>query len=281
MDKYTFTRKELYDLVWAKPMSSIAKEYAISDSGLRKICIRMKIPLPLTGHWSKIKFGKKVKVVKLSKNFKGEKLITLTQRESEYKVGKLSPFSKLKKEIEAIKTLSFKVPNRLSNPDKLITDASISLAKNKPSMMHNQEGLIGTDSNQINIIVSRKNIKRSLRFMNALIKLLNKRGHKVIISHNGTTKVIINEEEIPIRLKEKLKKIIVDDGNWRTHRFEPDEKLFFNYGEFGGTNIIDGKKLLLEDRLSYILTKLELKAKDLKTQRIEREAWHKQLKIII
>lgn len=32
------SRKELYDLVWSKPMSTLAKEYLISDNGLRKIC---------------------------------------------------------------------------------------------------------------------------------------------------------------------------------------------------------------------------------------------------
>ena len=33
---------ELYELVWAKPMTHLAKEL-----GLRKICVKFGIPLPL------------------------------------------------------------------------------------------------------------------------------------------------------------------------------------------------------------------------------------------
>lgn len=41
MEQVTLTRKELYDLVWAQPLSRLAKKYRISDNGLRKICKRM------------------------------------------------------------------------------------------------------------------------------------------------------------------------------------------------------------------------------------------------
>jgi hypothetical protein len=59
MEKIILTREELYDLVWSLPMLSLSKKYEISDTGLRKICWRMNIPLPQAGHWQKIRFGKK------------------------------------------------------------------------------------------------------------------------------------------------------------------------------------------------------------------------------
>ena len=31
-------RKQLYKQVWSKPMSKLAKDYGISDVGLKKIC---------------------------------------------------------------------------------------------------------------------------------------------------------------------------------------------------------------------------------------------------
>ena len=58
--KKEFTRKELYDLVWNKPLTHIAKDYNFSDNGIRKICKKHNIPLPKNGHWSKLKFNKKV-----------------------------------------------------------------------------------------------------------------------------------------------------------------------------------------------------------------------------
>lgn len=53
MNSETLTRKELYDLVWSKPFTTLAKKYLISDNGLRKICLKMDIPLPKSGHCSK------------------------------------------------------------------------------------------------------------------------------------------------------------------------------------------------------------------------------------
>ena len=52
------SRVELFDLVWSKPMTHLAKELGLSDVGLRKICVKFRIPLPPRGHWSRLQFGK-------------------------------------------------------------------------------------------------------------------------------------------------------------------------------------------------------------------------------
>ena len=67
MEEIKFTRKELYDLVWSSPLSVLAKKYNISDNGLRKNCIKMNIPLPETGYWQKLRYGKTVKTFYQSK----------------------------------------------------------------------------------------------------------------------------------------------------------------------------------------------------------------------
>ena len=45
----SFTRKELYDLVWSEPMRDIAKRLEISDVGLAKACRNAEIPVPPRG----------------------------------------------------------------------------------------------------------------------------------------------------------------------------------------------------------------------------------------
>jgi len=52
------SRIDLYKLVWAKPMTHLAKELGLSDVGLRKICVKYGIPLPQRGYWSRLQFGK-------------------------------------------------------------------------------------------------------------------------------------------------------------------------------------------------------------------------------
>ena len=55
------TRRELYDLVWSKPITKLAETFGISDVGLAKICDRHRIPTPPRGYWAKKEVGKKVK----------------------------------------------------------------------------------------------------------------------------------------------------------------------------------------------------------------------------
>jgi hypothetical protein len=60
MDIVRITRKELYDKVWSEPLIKLAKVYHLSDNGLRKICKKHDIPLPIAGHWAKVQNGHKV-----------------------------------------------------------------------------------------------------------------------------------------------------------------------------------------------------------------------------
>ncbi len=56
-----FTLEEFYELVWSKPMTHLAKEFAISDVALHKICRKQGNPNPPLGWWAKKGAGKKVK----------------------------------------------------------------------------------------------------------------------------------------------------------------------------------------------------------------------------
>jgi len=56
---HTFTRQELYDLVWSEPMRNLAGKYTISDRGLAKACVAANIPVPERGYWNKLQAGKK------------------------------------------------------------------------------------------------------------------------------------------------------------------------------------------------------------------------------
>lgn len=56
----TIARTELYERVWTTPMTTLAKEFGISDVGLRKICKRANIPLPPGGYWMMKQYGKRL-----------------------------------------------------------------------------------------------------------------------------------------------------------------------------------------------------------------------------
>lgn len=58
MPSHSFTRTELHQLIWSKPLNKLAAELGLSDVGLKKLCKRHDIPTPPQGHWISIHHGK-------------------------------------------------------------------------------------------------------------------------------------------------------------------------------------------------------------------------------
>ena len=269
MEEITLTRRELYDLVWSQPMLTLSKKYSISDVGLRKICVRMNIPLPKAGHWQKLQFKKRAAIKALPKDFVGNGKINLQIRieGEEKKPGIRSQLSVLQKEIENDSRLILPVPEKLVNPDKLVVAAKESLDKKLNSTSFH--GVINCETNVLDIRVAPENVKRCLRFMDTLIKLLKKRGHGILIK-NSHTYAVVEEGNIEICFREKLKKVIVHNSYSNSTEYHPNGILSFRINGFYGTEWKDGKELL-EMQLTKIIAKLEMQGRAEKEQRIKLE----------
>src|ERR1700733_2455560 len=53
-----YTRHALYDLAWSTPMSTLAKDFGISDVALAKRCRAVDVPVPPRGYWARRAAGK-------------------------------------------------------------------------------------------------------------------------------------------------------------------------------------------------------------------------------
>jgi hypothetical protein len=264
MDKTTLTRKELYDLVWSEPTSALFKKYNIAYSGLKKICTDMNIPLPKSGHWQKIQFGKEVTIEPLPSEYSGEQEVTLFLKGE----GDQPKEDKHSEE--------FSAPAKLSNPDAMIVAAKRSLTKKREYGL--RDGLAYTDSAELNISVSPQNVARALRFMDALIKLLRQKGHELFIEGNSTC-VKINGQIIHVHLREKHKRVVVPNkyGGEDT-RNQPSGVLVFQHHDrsWNRTDVSEGR-LQMENMVGTILAKLETKAIDMKAYQAELEkGWAEQ-----
>ncbi|MFL0125314.1 hypothetical protein V2590_11565 [Tenacibaculum maritimum] len=279
MSNTTFTRKQLYDLVWSKPLTKLAKEYAISDNGLRKICKKHNIPLPQLGHWQKLQYGKKVSIISLPKH-DGNILIELKARkEGEKEIhGGLSDYQILKRQLENDKSINLTVPEKITKYDSLIVLARKDLKSKEPSNWGNSIGLVNSSKGILNIEVSKVNISRSLRFMDTLIKVFKRKGFE--IKFDRGTCVVVNGEPIKIRLRESLKKVKIDDNDWKRFDLKPSGVLTFRLEDlYPERQWKDSDKNPLETKISSIVTTIELRAKEEKKKRIKREEWHKQYEI--
>lgn len=53
----TLSRQELYELVWSKPVTEVAKEIGLSDVAVAKRCRQVQVPLPPRGYWARVTSG--------------------------------------------------------------------------------------------------------------------------------------------------------------------------------------------------------------------------------
>ncbi len=53
----TYRRGELYEQVWAEPMTTVAARFGVSSVALGKMCRKLGVPAPPRGYWAKRKFG--------------------------------------------------------------------------------------------------------------------------------------------------------------------------------------------------------------------------------
>lgn len=47
------TRQQLYEMVWAEPVTKVAAKVGLSDRGLGNLCARYDIPVPGRGYWAR------------------------------------------------------------------------------------------------------------------------------------------------------------------------------------------------------------------------------------
>jgi hypothetical protein len=57
---HELSRQTLYDLLWSKPKTEVAKSLGISDVALGKICGKADVPVPPRGYWAARAAGKRV-----------------------------------------------------------------------------------------------------------------------------------------------------------------------------------------------------------------------------
>lgn len=266
MEKIILTRKELYDLVWSEALTALSKRFNVTYSALRRMCKEMHVPVPPNGHWSKLRFGKPVTVIELPTGYEGVNEVQISPTESKDNVLNVLDIEKKSAvdEIISDRTLPLTVSQKLTDPDELVQSARKQLMEYKYNK-YNDNGMVRYEG-ALTIRVSRSNIGRALRFMDALIKLLRARGHNLDTKY--THSIYIDEVHCDFKLMEKTKKAS-QKTKWGSAQFESTGLLYFEIKGYKGRIWTDGK-VLIEERMAGILAKIESKVREM------REYWQKQ-----
>jgi len=273
-NKRILPREELYELIWSKPATTLAKELGISDVGLGKICKRMEVPKPTLGYWRKVEVGgrlpRKPTLKKLSP--KGKQQVTIYPT---------APESKPMQTIRAAETIPF--PDELTDPHRLTKRTLSSFNKAKTD----ERGiLLSRNKIHLDIHVTQDCLDRACLIMDTLIKEMESRGFKVLTIGDRPLKTVVevDGERIEISLDERVRrtdhKLTVEEKkkykerSWMLPRYDhhPTGNLSLHIHEWLAPRKkwSDGKRQNLENCLGPFIQGLRETATKIKISREQR-----------
>ncbi len=272
------TRKELYDLVWAEPMTLVCKRFGLTDNGLRKHCKSMNIPTPPIGYWSKLKHGKKVQITPLSKvtaDIKQSTILNEKDPSEQTEIDLLVPLSRNKVrelEISGGDTSSFVVAEVLYAKDPVIIDTKEKFRQESENVYLKRNPYKNKIGPTLDIYVSEKTIDRALCIFSSIINALRFRGHNVKMADSKTF-AVIKGEEIQINMAERRKQDPTSDNRHSSYNRIFCGELHFNilYGYGDKDTFKDTAHTKIEEKIISIIANLEVRSEKIKEERIEAE----------
>jgi len=174
----TLTRREMYDLVWSKPMRDLARELGFSDVALGKFCRRHDIPTPGVGYWQKVAAGKRTLKPKLRDPDRHETFQVTFTRYAPDEVRE-EPTPAPPRELPDYEIFEGQPENRivvaetLARPHPLVARTKAAFARNRGEWAYSRE------EPTLNVRVGPGLLARALLIMDALIKAMEARGMRV------------------------------------------------------------------------------------------------------
>ncbi len=209
-------REELYEMVWKKPITALAKEYGLSYGELRTLCTRMNIPRPPNGYHSRT-----VKEEKTPLPPAGDHDLFFNVNLGKKYLSEIDGVINTKNmpEIEFEKKLRDRivVAKRLISPHPLVQSMAEKIYGEKKNRTAGPDSSVDSGSF---VYVTVKNINRALKIADALLKALETRGYQVSKELGFQYYVTVLNVKIHISLKEHSKQVphIPTDEELRRHR---------------------------------------------------------------
>ena len=203
------TRRELYDLVWSKPILKLAEEFNLSDRGLAKICERHRVPVPPRGYWAKLAAGKKVKQIRLydvDDPFLNRVDIIIRNDDlpSETKsiLDKARQDRAARKEQKPRAVKPVEAFPEIDKPHRILASTATKLRKRKPDEWG---GCVATEAGHCGVKVHQSRCERAISILDRLIRTLLEKNIGVKATGNAI-EVSRDDATISFTLVEKTKR---------------------------------------------------------------------------
>ncbi|HZS85507.1 MAG TPA: hypothetical protein VFA50_21740 [Stellaceae bacterium] len=227
MNAHPITRADLYELVWQKPVTQAAKQFGVSDVGLRKICSKHDIPTPPLGYWAKLAHGKKVYKPPLPPLRNGiSDRIYVTGRPFTAIPDSVAAAAAGARDRESAPENRIKVESE--RPEKLHRIAAAvekAVRKAKPD----DEGFKTVrGAGLVEMSVGTESAPRAIRMLDAVLKAATARSH-AIVEEDGGVRLLVDDERFVLRLyetKDRRTHVPTAADQKRQAQYDNDSKRF-------------------------------------------------------
>jgi hypothetical protein len=265
METISLTRKNLYDQVWTETVASFCLKYDIPEEGVEEICSRLNVPMPGSGHWRKLKQGKRSDWTLFPTESRGTESVVLYKRD-----GTLQMAEHIKMISSLLAKMGGSTPNLKLDVkvfDKLIHSTKEGMFK------HWEVQYTYREKNKLLAIhVSPEMLCRALQIMDLIIKLLRFKGHDIIVEQSDTF-AFIDGERVSISLRERNRRVeYLNDYEHLTRDNHPTGSLYFRKeGNYFSKKDWKDSKIPLEDQLLTIVDELIDTASEMKEERARQK----------
>jgi len=259
--KKRLTREELYHELWQTPMSKLAATWGVPLAGIVRAANQMNVPRPGSGHWQLVARGWTVEREQLPK------LDSITPTSVTIKSAQKKRAAKpKKKQVSTEPVISVADDLRQLHPQ---VQALHSVMKNAPVI---ERGPIEVaEAGNFDVWVSRKQMRRALLILDAVVKGLEARGATFIAGSGFTKHLVAQFQDGPVafRIFEQMKRdwvkigsVPVGTGFINNHewRYKPSGTLTFSILDYYPTgtrkNWRDGIRQLVENKMGDIVEQI-------------------------
>lgn len=200
-----YTREQLYDLVWSKPMTAIAAEFGMSSVAFAKYCKAADVPRPERGYWQQLACGQKPSKPKLPKAVPGTVAEVVIERYQRSPIGRRRPPEDLQHVDVAERVHKFH-PAVKELDELLRTD------------FRHQDMLAVRGFQQVVLKLGENSRKRALRLLHTLFGSVEKHGHQVRLRRPAETsnwqkgmravEIVVDGAVIDVSLREHLNRTV-------------------------------------------------------------------------
>jgi hypothetical protein len=290
MTPQVYTRQQLYELVWQKPVRTVARDLGISDVALAKACRRLKIPLPGRGYWAKAAAGVKLSRIPLPAAPSVRSQISFKPVKPRPPLEPLAPTSPADNSTANAPDVKL---STLEAPHRIARSAQSALRRAKPD----KQGLVAAfPLVGWKVEVAPGSVSRALIIVDTLLQILKNRGASLRAGkqepwhRRPPTELFLADERVHVSLREGVRRRRKTEEERARERHEGVNYVhayeYYPKGELilaianapSGTanEWRDGKQCKLEGQLSEVVAGLLALPDVLKERRLLAEEAEKQ-----